>query len=210
MKLLKFTAVFVALLIFVSSIMGMSYYVGYQTAKAKYIPQIDSLWESYNALAFNYSEMKNTADYWEWQAGRYKMGAEAWASDYTRDTQALKAEIDDLKEQLNTKPQEVVITPEDWDSLDELKAFLNNLPETGTTWFTCRPIAEELRDSAEAIGKRLETESLTRTEAILYFDMGQELKPWDRHEVCKALIGNEMWFVEPSTHKLFLAYYIPY
>lgn len=67
-----------------------------------------------------------------------------------------------------------------------------------------------MRAHAEAIGKRLETESLTRTEAIMYFDMGHDLKAWDRHDICKARIGNEIWFIEPSTDLVFLAYYIPY
>lgn len=117
--------------------------------------------------------------------------------------------------------KEVPQESEDWDSIEELKAFLEADDTDSHSYYTaneqgvisfvgiCRVKAEQLRDNAEAIGKRLETESLTRTEAIAYFDIGQKLKPWDRHDVCKARIGNEMWFVEPSTDELFLAYYIP-
>jgi len=222
MKCLKFTGIFIVLALFVLGVIAMSFYTGYQYAKTRYLPQIDSIWDSYGALATNYRDMKATADYWEWQAVCYKSGAEVWASDYVRDTQALKDEISLLKEQLNSKPKEVTIPLEDWASLDELKEFLKEdntdrhtiliANEKGEVFLDgrCRVKAEQLRDNAFAIGKRLETESLTRTEAIMYFDIGQKLSPWDRHEVCKALIGNEIWFVEPSSDQIFMAYYIPY
>lgn len=222
MKLLKFTAILIVLLVFILGVMGMSFYTGYQYAKAKYIPQIDELQDAWQSMVYQTITWQQVAYDQRDLAEMYKSGAEGWALSWAEDTEVLKGEISTLKQQLSVKPREIVVPLEDWNSLDELKAFLKEddtdshlyiiATEDGTVSFegVCRNQAEHLREMAEAIGKRLETESLTRTEAIMYFDIGQELKPWGRHDICKARIGNEMWFVEPGTDKIFLAYYIPY
>lgn len=192
MKLLKFTAVFVTLFIFVSGIMGMSYYVGYQTAKAKYIPQIDSLWESYETAVNNFRQAETDADYWEWQAGRYKLGAEGWLTAYVQETEALQAEISTLKEQVNSKPKEVIKeipqSLKNFETTAELKRWLDNTPILMPGWANadCDDFALMLIEEA------------TQDGYYLYFfpDL------YHKHFKVCAIAGNNVYLIEPQTHEM--------
>lgn len=105
--------------------------------------------------------------------------------------------------------------------MEELQAFLDNDDTNEVLRLVCRPgtglvelnnqcedRAFNLRARASEIGKRLETESLTRTEYIKYYGDNGGLGVNDGHIINKAIIGNEIWFVEPSTDRVWLVYYL--
>ena len=112
--------------------------------------------------------------------------------------------------------KEIIIPLEDWNSLDEVKAFLEQDDSDRHLYLIsgepfsgqCENKAFTLEDRAEAIGKRLETETLTRTEYIIYYGNDGGLNAWDRHMLCKALIDNDVWFVEPENDEIWLAFYL--
>ena len=112
--------------------------------------------------------------------------------------------------------------PSDWESTEELKAWLeyDDAPliliadENGVVNFNgqCEDIAFQARDRAYDAGKRLDTEILTRQECITYqkylpgnvYQLGVN----DGHYLNKAVIGNEVWFVQADTDKIWLAWYL--
>ncbi len=115
--------------------------------------------------------------------------------------------------------------PSDFSSVDELKTFLAKddsdthtifiADENGYIYFnnSCEDGAFQLRNNAFAEGKRIETEILTKQECIKYYKkLGLSyadvyyMNIQDSHMICKAIIGNEIWYIEPSTDKIVLAY----
>jgi hypothetical protein len=119
--------------------------------------------------------------------------------------------------------EKIIYRPlEDWQSVDELKAWLESddaplilrVDENGVINFNgqCEDVAFRARDRAYDIGKRLDTEILTRQECIKYkqylpgdvYSLGAN----DGHYLNKAVIGNEVWFVQVDTDTIWLAYYL--
>jgi len=112
----------------------------------------------------------------------------------------------------------------DWESVEELEGFLENddtdsvirlvAGADGNVNFNgqCEDRAFQLRGSAESICKRLETEILNKTECIKYqqYYKGNpyNLPAGGGHMICKAIIGNDVYFVEPSNDAIWLAYYL--
>jgi hypothetical protein len=115
-------------------------------------------------------------------------------------------------------------TINDWGSVSDLKAFLSS--DDTNEWLhlkadtngnvdlngRCEVYAYQLRSRAELNGYRLETEILSKSDAIMYqqflkFD-AQLLATNDSHMINKAIIGNEIWFIEPQNDKIWLAYYL--
>jgi len=107
----------------------------------------------------------------------------------------------------------------DWNSVEELKTFLEqddtdrhiNLiaGADGIIRFDgqCEDRAFQLRDRAEAIGKRLETEILDRNEYYKWYRVWIPTNTY--HVINKGVIGdNEWWYVEPSTDKIWLGVYL--
>jgi len=76
----------------------------------------------------------------------------------------------------------------------------------------CEDFAFQLRDRAKEIGKLLETETMTKAECVKYRQYIDEdisvLGANDGHYINKAVIGNEVWFVEPGNDRIWLAYYL--
>lgn len=99
-----------------------------------------------------------------------------------------------------------------WDSVEELKIFLEADDTDKCRWGEgqCEDVAFQLRDRAYEIGKRLETEIIDRYEFVEYqqylsgdvSNLGEN----DGHYICKAIIENSIYFVEPSNDKVWLAY----
>jgi hypothetical protein len=110
--------------------------------------------------------------------------------------------------------------PDDWDSVDELRAWLeyDDVPlvltadGSGNIKFNgqCEDEAFQARDRAYDAGKRLDTEILSRAECVRYREylLGNVylLGPHDGHYLNKAVIGNEVWYVQASTDKIWKAY----
>ena len=105
-----------------------------------------------------------------------------------------------------------------WDSVEELQTFLDEthirLVIVSGEDFNgqCENLAFQLRDEAAEHGKRLETEILTRAECIKYqryltgnaYSLGWN----DGHVICKAVVGNAWYFIEPANDAIWKAYYL--
>lgn len=72
-----------------------------------------------------------------------------------------------------------------------------------------------LIQSAISEGKKLETEILTKQECLAYasqvgvtIDQINQQKDDMAHFICKAQIGNEIWYIEPSNFTIWLVYTI--
>ena len=112
--------------------------------------------------------------------------------------------------------------PSDWESLDELKAWLeyDSVPlviiadGSGALEFNghCENAAFRARNKAYTVGKWLDTEILTKMECIRWsYYLGEgvyKLGANDGHYLNKAIIGNSVYFVEVSKDKAWLAYYL--
>lgn len=239
MKLFKFLAISGIFTIFMLSVIGMSFCAGTQYAKNeinKLKEDNNNLVISLNDTETKYKDFQLA---WQHAAWHYNSQAESLYQENERLNQLLMTgktyTLDyEFSDDWVTGRRYKVITPEpitiikevqkplfDWNSLDELKTFLKEDDTDSHSYFIanedgevlldgrCRVKAEQLRNNAEVIGKRLETESLTRLEYIVYYDKKWEYGRWDRHDICKARIGNLVYFVEPQNDKVWLAYYIP-
>lgn len=112
--------------------------------------------------------------------------------------------------------------PGDWLSINELRAWLEydtapiilRANKSGVVYFSgqCEDVAFQARDRAYDMGKRLDTEILTMQECYRYrqYVSGDisKLGYNGGHYINKAVIGNEVWFVEVITDKIWLAYYL--
>ncbi len=114
----------------------------------------------------------------------------------------------------------------DWNNVEELKTFLAQ-DNTDSSIFVkfyfgreiklggfCEDFAVQLQNRAYEIGKRLDTEILAYDEYNKYYGVGK-INPGvgtlginDGHAINKAIVGNEVWFIEPQTDKIWLAYYL--
>jgi len=121
---------------------------------------------------------------------------------------------------------EVPLVLSDWNSIEELKTFLTNDTSDSHVYLTidnsvtsfngiCEHRAFKLRDNALEIGKRLDTEILTKEECFKYQEyLGfstqilNELPDINGHYIVKAIVGNEIWFIEPSNDNVWLGYYL--
>ena len=102
----------------------------------------------------------------------------------------------------------------DWESVLELECFLalDHAPlviiagPDGHIRLDgyCEDIAFQLRDRAEVWGRRLETELLTKFEVRQYYYIST---PYD-HMINKAIIGNEIWFVDKAYDKMWHVGYL--
>ena len=108
----------------------------------------------------------------------------------------------------------VVITP--WESLEELKEYLNqdesvlilHAGEDGNCQIAdqCEDLAIGMRDRALSQGRLLETEILIQSEVLEYYPA--EIRSQAPHCICKAIIGNDVYFIEPGNDRVWLAYYL--
>lgn len=113
-------------------------------------------------------------------------------------------------------------TPDDWESLDELKAWLEYdsvfllivADSNGRAEFNgqCEYAAFQARARAYAVGKWLDTEIITKQECIKYAEYLDDsiyyLGINDGHYLNKAVIGNSVYYVEVARDKVWLAYYL--
>jgi hypothetical protein len=113
---------------------------------------------------------------------------------------------------------EVPVALKDWDSPEQLAAFLKNddtnqllilrADNSGNIEFNgkCGELALQLRDRAMAIGRYLSVQVLNPAEYEKWY--GQAVGPEIYHAICMARIGNELWYIEPSNDKQWLALHI--
>jgi len=114
--------------------------------------------------------------------------------------------------------KEVTVKPTDWVSLIELENFLDD-DDTDSHIFlkadangiikfsgTCEEYAFQLRDRAFDAGKRLETEDLTPAEYKRWY--GKTIDKNSLHCICKAIIGNEVWYIEPADDRHWIGAYL--
>lgn len=105
----------------------------------------------------------------------------------------------------------------DWNSKTELEIFLGiynhftlhlKCGAAGKAYFTgaCEDYAFQLRDLAETFGRRLEVEFITREEYHQYY--GVWIPSDQCHAVNKAIIGNNVYYVEHNGGKIWLAHYL--
>jgi len=113
---------------------------------------------------------------------------------------------------------EYIPKPQDFTSLEELELFLEADDTDSHIFLTCgadgkvafnnqcEDLAFQLRDRAEDIGKRLETEVLDRNE---YYKWYRIWLPKDTyHVIVKAVIGNDWYYIEPGTDKCWIGLYL--
>lgn len=107
----------------------------------------------------------------------------------------------------------------DWADIKELKAFLEAdgtdshiylvANSGGVVKFNnqCEDSAIQLMDNAMAIGKRLSFVPLHRAEYYKWYS--KRIDKGHYHAICVALVGdNELWYIEPSNDKVWLAIYL--
>ena len=106
----------------------------------------------------------------------------------------------------------------DWDSLEQLKQFLKE-DDTDRIIFLransdgivalngiCEDLAFQLRDRAAATGRYLSVQALDPNEYQKWYSCVVERNVY--HAICMARIGNEFWYIEPSTDDTWLALYL--
>ena len=106
--------------------------------------------------------------------------------------------------------KEVPVRLTDWE-LDELRAFLEQDDTDSVVYLTpdkdgvfkfanrCEVFALQLIDRVAEQGKRLFFVPLHRMEYYKWYN--KTLKEGSYHAVCGAIIGNEFWYIEPSTDR---------
>jgi len=108
----------------------------------------------------------------------------------------------------------IKVETKDWVSLEELEEFLDNDDTDEVLVFTanatfnssCEERAFQLRKRAFDIGKRLETEDLTPAEYKKWY--GDTIASDRLHAICKAIIGNEVWYIEPADDRHWIGAYL--
>jgi len=108
----------------------------------------------------------------------------------------------------------ILVDTNDWVSLAELEAFLDKDDTDEVLVFTanatfnssCEDRAFQLRKRAFDIGKRLEIEVITPAEYKKWYT---DVIASDKlHAICKAIIGNEVWYVEPADDRIWIGAYL--
>ncbi len=114
-------------------------------------------------------------------------------------------------------PYEVPVKLKDWDSVEQLQDFLKNddtdqriiltTDSNGAVKFDgqCEDFALQLRDRAMAIGMYLSVQVLHPEEYRKWYPSATTDA---YHAICMARIGNEFWYIEPSTDQCWLAMYL--
>lgn len=115
-------------------------------------------------------------------------------------------------------PLEVPVLLKDWDSPEQLFEFLSNDDTDQNFIFTadsqghislngqCEDYALQLRDRAMAEGMYLSVVALPPQEYEKWY--GQPVGADQYHAICMARIGNEFWYIEPTTDECWLALYL--
>ena len=115
-------------------------------------------------------------------------------------------------------PVEIPVVLKDWDSLESLEEFLINddtektviiiADSEGKIIFDnqCEEYALQLRDRAMATGMYLSVAALHPKEYEKWYS--KQAKPNQYHAICIAVIGNELWYIEPQTDEHWLALYL--
>ena len=115
-------------------------------------------------------------------------------------------------------PIEMPVLLKDWDSPEQLTEFLNNDDTDRSITFTadsrgrislsgqCEDFALQLRDRAMAAGMYLSVGALPPREYEKWY--GQPVRADQYHAICMARIGNEFWYIEPTTDECWLALYL--
>jgi len=139
---------------------------------------------------------------------------------------ALLAERDDLSGKLTealVRGQEVkvvevekrvLVDTKNWVSVAELEEFLDNDDTDEVLVFTanatfnssCEDRAFRLRRRAFDIGKRLEMEVLTPAEYKEWY--GDTIASNRLHAICKAVVGNDVWYIEPADDRHWIGAYL--
>lgn len=178
------------------------------------------IYEAYEDLFKEYERAKDTAGFW---AGQYMKSNQLYL-DYLNKppeviTEYIEIEVPVEKEVTVYKPLE------HWQTIDELELFLEGddtnqrvflfADSNGDVYITdyCEDLAYQLTKRAELIGKRLDTEILTRHECLLYRQHTTAapylMQDYEQHMIVKAVIGdNEVWFIEPANDNIWLAGYL--
>ncbi len=159
------------------------------------------------------------------KAGTYQASLVAY-NNQVASYNALLAERDDLSGKLTRalilvrEPKIVEVVKvvqaqgKDWVSVGELEEFLANDDTDNVTVFVgsvvlnsaCEEKAFQLRERAFEIGKRLETEDLTPPEYKKWY--GETIASDRLHCINKAVIGNEVWYIEPSDDRIWIGAYL--
>ena len=108
----------------------------------------------------------------------------------------------------------ILVDTDDWVSLAELEGFLDEDDTDEVLVFTanatfnssCEDRAFQLRHRAFDIGKRLEMEALTPAEYKKWYS--DTIASDKLHAICKAIIGNEVWYVEPADDRHWIGAYL--
>ena len=115
-------------------------------------------------------------------------------------------------------PLEVPVLLKDWDSPEQLFEFLKNDDTDQSITFIadsrglislngqCEDFALQLRDRAMAAGMYLSVVALPPQEYEKWY--GQPVRADQYHAICMARIGNEFWYIEPTTDECWLALYL--
>lgn len=182
--------------------------------------EITHLHEAWDGLYLEYEVARDVADFWY---GAYSQARQDHLD--CLDNPVIK-EVEVIKEVPVevVKEVEVIRELDDWQSLNELTAFLEAddtdqrivlvTNDDGVVYLTgyCEDAAFQLVERAELIGKQLDTEILTRHELFLYedyLDFDPALSStYEKHMIVKAIIGNEVWYIEPANDNIWLDAYL--
>jgi len=132
--------------------------------------------------------------------------------------------VEVIKEVITEVEKTVYKEAQNPQSLEELKVFLVDddtdshiilkADENGIVQFNgqCEDMAFQLQQRADDIGMKLDTEILSKPDAIKwrqYIDGDvYSLGVNDGHYICKAVIGNEVWYISPENDKIWWVYYL--
>ena len=117
---------------------------------------------------------------------------------------------------LTTGSYGFAIETEDWESVEELRTFLVEddtdsrihikLGESGVVFLNsvCEYRAMQLRNRAEKIGKNIEVLPISPDEYEKWY--GEEVEHY--HMIGGAIVGNEYWYIEPSTDEIWIGVYL--
>lgn len=123
--------------------------------------------------------------------------------------------VEIIKEVIKEVPTKLT----DWESVEELRAFLASDDTDEHIYLTateegsiklegrCEVRAINLMNNAQTQGKRLSFVPLHRAEYYKWYGVWIEEEHY--HAICGAIIGdNEFWYIEPSTDKIWIGQYM--
>ena len=150
--------------------------------------------EAVNSYTASYNALMNERD--------YLAGKLAEAITYAQTVRIVEVE------------KRIMIEPKNWVSLVELEEFLDGDNTNEVLVFTanatfnssCEDRAFQLRKRAFDIGKRLEMEAITPAEYKKWYD--DTIASNKLHAICKAIIGNDVWYIEPADDRHWIGAYL--